>query len=412
MKKILLLGAAALISLCASAQDKKLDKVRQLYEAGQWEECVENAKKYNSANSQKPDGYFYLGLSYYEMYKKNPQKEFQMTSAENTIHTALSKDKQQTVRKQFEASLSEMREKVTELQDKYYASGDKTKAGQHAGILAKIWKDTTDAYRHIFMPELFVEPVTYGKQLAAYDGPANETDVLGRKQGVWIEKYPNGRRKSQITFQDGKPKGDFYRFYEKGGISAHLYFYSDSLASAILYEENGDKSAMGYYYNRKKDSLWQYFQGDSLLVAEEMYTRGIKNGKETTYFMFGFPAEEITWKNGVKDGPWKRFYESSTPIFETSYKNGKLHGSYTKYDIKGKTLIMGNYRDDLKDGTWSILDESTGKYNKVKYVNGQPENVQDLDEAETKKMMEQLEKGKLLPDPKDYIQDPTEFPRN
>ncbi|MCQ2253106.1 MAG: toxin-antitoxin system YwqK family antitoxin [Bacteroidales bacterium] len=412
MKKTLVMAAILATAISANAQDKKLDKIKELYDAQQYTECIENAKKYNTANTQKADGYFYLGLSQYELYKQNPQKEFQLTQAENSIYQAIKKDKNNELSQTFAGKLDEMHSTITELQEKHWESGDKGKAGQHAGMLAKLWQDTTQIWRRVYQPELFVQPITRGKQLSAYEGPTNETDVMGRKQGVWIDKYPNGVRKSQITFEDGKPKGDYYKFYPNGGICAHLYIFNEQKSSAILYDENGDKVAMGYYHERKKDSLWQYFQGDSLIVSEETWNRGIKNGKETTYYPFGFAAEEINWKNGIKDGPWKRFYESSTPMFETTYKNGKIDGKYTKYDIKGTPIIIGNYHNDSKEGTWTIYDEKTKSYKHVKYKNGQPENIAEIDEEFAKQMDELMKNANLLPDPMNYRDDPSQFPTN
>ncbi len=412
MKKFLTVVAILFTSFVTNAQDKKLDKVQQLFDSESFTECVEAAKKYNSSNSSKADGYFLLGFSYFELYKQNPKKESQLTLTENTVFQAFNKDKDGSVRTKWNSQLDELHKTMTELQDKYFESGDKTKAGQHAGMLAKIFKDTTETYLRIFKPELFVKPITTGKSLAAYEGETNQTDVTGKKTGVWIEKFENGKRKSQINYEAGKPRGDFYKFYQTGGVSAHLYFYDDSLASAILYAENGDKVAMGYYYNREKDSLWQYYSMDSIVVSEERYKRGVKNGQETTYYFFGFPAEEIMWKDGKKEGPWKRYYESSTPMFETQYKNGVLDGPYVKYDIKGNKVIIGNYKNDLKEGDWLVQDSETQKMVKIKYINGKLSNQEEYDLEQAQKMHDIIEKSKDLPDPKDYVSDPTQYPYN
>jgi len=412
MKKIFAIAAFLFLNFAANAQDKKLDKVQQLFNSKNFTECVEAAKKYNVSNQTKPDGYFLLGFSYFELYKQNPAKESQLTSTENTVFQAINKDKSGEVRKNWSSNLDELHAKMIELQDKYYSQGEKNKAGQHAGMLAKIFKDTTEVYLHIYKPELFVKPITTGKTLAAYEGETNQLDVAGNKTGVWIEKFQNGNRKSQINFEAGKPRGDFYKFYQKGGVSAHLYFYDDNVASAILYAENGDKVAMGYYYNHEKDSLWQYFEMDSIVISEERYSRGVKNGQETTYYYFGFPAEEIMWKNGKKDGPWKRYYESSTVMFETQYKNGVLDGPYVKYDIKGNKVIIGNYKNDLKVGEWLVKDDETQKMVKIKYVNGKLSNQDEYDMKQAQKMHDIIEKSKDLPDPKDYAADPTQYPYN
>lgn len=395
MRRIILIFAVLLTAITANAQDKKLDNVRKLFENKSFTECIEAARKYNSTNSSKPEIFFYIGFSYLELYKQNPQKESQLSSAENSVFQALSKDKSGEVRKNFSENLDELHKILVDLSTKYFESDDKTKAGQHSSMLAKIYNDTTEVYRRIYNPEMFLKPI--GKSLAAYEGPTNQYDVTGQKIGVWIEKFPNGKRKSQINYENGKPRGDFYKFYQKtGGVSAQLHFFDDNLASAILYAENGDKIAMGYYYNQKKDSLWQFFEGDSLLVAEEFYSKGVKQGVQTTYYIFGFPSEEITYKDGKKDGPWKRYYESSTLEFEAVYVNGELNGPYKKYDIKGNVIMQGNYKNDLPDGEWMVWDAEKNKKTTIKYKNGVPENDEAIKEAEAQEILKMIDnKGKF-----------------
>lgn len=412
MKKILITAAVLLTAFAASAQDKKLNAIKQLFETGKYSECIESVKKYNASNSSKPETFYYMGFSYFEVYKQNPAKESNLTLAENTVYKAVTKDKTGEVLQNFVKNYDELHQTMRQLQEKYFASGDKSKAGQHAQMSARIYKDTTEIYRRIFQPELFVVPVTQGKTLAAYEGETNQTDVTGRKQGVWIEKFPNGKRKSQINYENGKPKGDFYKFYQRGGgVKAHLYFFNDSLASAIHYAENGDKVAMGYYYNHKKDSLWQYFEADSILVSEENYVRGIKHGKQSTYYLSGILFEEMDFKNGKQDGVWKRYYESTgAPIFETYYKDGKRDGKYIKYDINGEKVISGNYKNDLKDGVWSARDEETKKVTRINYINGVPENDAELQKEETKRLEEMVKNSQNLDDPQSYINHPEDFP--
>ena len=167
--------------------------------------------------------------------------------------------------------------------------------------------------------------------------------------------------------------------------------------------------AMGYYYQRQKDSLWQYLESDSILVAEENYVRGKKNGLETTYFPYGIPAEEINWKDGVKNGVWKRYHDIGTILFEANYVNGKLEGRYTKYNAKGEIELTGNYKNDVKHGEWREFDPKTKKFKVEKYVNGELENAAEADAAESQQLQRQSEEGKYLPDPVDFHNNPEEF---
>lgn len=411
MKNLFVFILLIFSTLCVNAQNKKITKIQTLYDAKSYDECIDAAKKYVATDASNATPYYCMGFSYFEQYKKNTSKEYLLKNAESSVLQAVNKDKNGNIGNSFKNNLSELHDTISNISQRLYANKENSKAGEYAQMLAKIFKDTTEIYSRIYQPEKYADEVCLGKKLEIYKGPVNQLDKNGKKQGIWIDRFKNGKRKSQINFQDGKPVGDYYKFYETGGIKAHLHYFNDSLASAVIYTENGDRSAMGYYYNRKKDSLWQYFEADSLLITEENYTKGIKNGKETTYYIFGFPCEELNWKNGVKDGLWKRYYPSSTVDFETTYKNGILNGTYTKYDIKGNKIIMGQYKNDLRVGQWKVYNEETKKFITRNYINGKLENAPELDEAESKYMDEQTEKGRLLPDPKDYIHNPEDYPQ-
>ncbi len=45
-------------------------------------------------------------------------------------------------------------------------------------------------------------------------GDINKTDQSGKKQGLWIKKYPGGTVQYEGTFKDDHPAGLFRRYYE------------------------------------------------------------------------------------------------------------------------------------------------------------------------------------------------------
>ena len=410
MKKTLITALILAVSSSLNAQDKKMDKIADLFQKQDYENCIIYAKKYNASNSSNPKGYYYLGFSQFQQYL-NSNKEPQLKIAQRTVFTAVTKDREKQFFNEFSAPLRQLKDTLTSYQTRYYNNGDKNSAKDYGEMIAKIYGDTTEIYLRLIHPEFFEAPKVVGKSLAYYNGPTNQTDITGKKQGVWVEKYRNGNRKSQINYVNGKPLGDYYRFYERtGGVSAHLYFSDFDDASALLYDEAGSIIAMGYYRNQKKDSIWQYLKNDTIVVSQEMYKNGVKDGKQTTYFEFGFLAEEITYVNGVREGVWKRYYETMQPVFEAIYHNDKLNGKYTKYDLDGNVIISGTYKDDLPIGEWKYYDKETKKYKKYNYVDGKPENYEQLEEEETKRLEQMMKHSTELADPQDYINNPEDYP--
>jgi len=410
MKKHLITALLLVVSASLSAQDKKMDKIAELYNKQDFENCIVNAKKYNSSNSSNPKGFYYVGLSQFGQYLASG-KEPQLKIAQRSIFTAVGKDREKQFFNEFSSQMNQLKDTLTSYQTRYYNNGDKNTAKDYGEMIAKIYGDTTEIFLRLIHPEYFEAPKVVGKSLAFYNGPTNQTDIAGKKQGVWVEKYRNGNRKTQINYVDGKPLGDYYRFHERtGGLSAHLYFSDYNDASAILYDEEGSIIAMGYYHNQKKDSIWQYLKNDTIVVSQEIYKNGVKDGKQTTYYDYGFPAEEIMYVNGVREGTWKRYYETMQPVFETTYHNDKLEGKYTKYDVDGNTIMSGNYKNGLPVGEWTVYDEDTKKFKKVKYVDGKPENYEQLEDAEAKKLEQMMQQAKEIADPQDYINNPEDYP--
>ena len=207
----------------------------------------------------------------------------------------------------------------------------------------------------------------------------NSVDELGRKQGKWTKKYPNGITMYEGTFKDGKPIGEMKRYFENGTIKAIMVFNeSGEYASATLYYENGKKSAEGFFLNNQKDSTWKYFSYYTQdLVSEEFYKNGIKHGLEKVYYPDGTLSEQTRWKNGTREGKWIRFFEDGTKKSEAKYQFDQLNGPYTVFYATGKWLAKGNYMDGKREGPWLFYDENGNVKYQVNYANGIPDNQQE-----------------------------------
>ena len=84
----------------------------------------------------------------------------------------------------------------------------------------------------------------------------NQTDAKGRKQGPWQKTYP-GTSVLQYkgTFLNDKPVGTFVYNFESGVKQAELvHGLPGGSTSALLFYENGQLLADGFYKAEKKDS--------------------------------------------------------------------------------------------------------------------------------------------------------------
>lgn len=398
LKKISLTLIISFISLTFFAQQKDFDKLNDLYQKADYEKCIEKAKKTKEKYPMESTPYYYMATSNFQIYKKASKlsKKMYLTATINNINFALIKDKDRTTYDQFGEIMQEIHDTVLNYAN-YLWIDDKSQSEFFYKNLAKIYNDTTEQYIELFVPKV----IDFEQNLAfrAHTGPINEKDIAGNKQGLWINKYDNGVVSSEVFYKDNHFAGVYRKYYENGHIMANMFFnQTGTYAAAILHNDDGSRKAMGFYNNQKKDSLWQYFIRDSIVIAEENYVDGVKNGYERIYNPYMYPAimEEKFWKNGKQDSTWSRTYINGKPQFYAEYKDGVRQGKYVAFDESGQTIVEGQYIDNQMHGIWKMWDADEQKIIEIKYDMGTPVNKDELDEAERKIHEEMMEmKGKF-----------------
>ncbi len=196
------------------------------------------------------------------------------------------------------------------------------------------------------------------------------TDANGLKQGKWEKRYPNQKLRYQGQFKDDKPYGLFRYFYNNGSLQATNNHVGDGSVANHVYHKNGKIKAKGLYREMKKDSLWQYFNEDELLVLEETYVLDTLNGWKRTYYANKQLGEETFFTMGVKNGVWKKFFDDGKPWVDTNYENGNLHGSFKMYGEKGKPKVQGKYSRGIRVGVWLNFNANGSVYTQDVYNNG------------------------------------------
>jgi len=263
-------------------------------------------------------------------------------------------------------------------------------------------------HKIIFLLISFFIPFTF----VFSQGTINQTDANGHKQGHWIGKFPNGTIRYEGSFVDDKPVGDWKRFHENGKIKASLHHIPNTdKVSAELFDSNGVRYAKGNYKAEVKDSIWNYFNNQTL-VGQESFSNGIKSGKSSTYYETGNPATEGYWSNGLLNGASISFYSSGKKKTQTQYLQGKRQGISMVYYESGNTQIIGQYDNDKSDGIWKFMSEDQKVKFILKYKAGvllNPEVVDSIQMNEFKAF--DRSKGKLK-DPEHFSQNPDEYLRN
>lgn len=239
----------------------------------------------------------------------------------------------------------------------------------------------------------------------------NETDANGLRQGLWKKQYPNGKTMYEGQFRDGKPVGEWKRFYDGGQVKAIINYQVDSdTASAQLFDEWGRKVAEGIFVNEKKEGTWAIYAANRK-VAEEHYVSGLKDGVCRKFYNSGQKLEESEWKGGKQEGKYQVFYKTGAPYMQCKFSNNLRNGLCLSYFPNGKLELEAHYKNSLRTGDWKYYNEDgvllyTLKYNEGKLLN--PEVRDSIDNLQ----MQKLEKGKdSILDPEKFMQDPTEYMR-
>lgn len=236
----------------------------------------------------------------------------------------------------------------------------------------------------------------------------NQTDVQGKKQGVWIKKGAQGNLIYQATFKDDKPVGEMKRYHENGKIKAIMVFTEGSeISDAQLFDEQGKLVGQGKYNGQKKTGEWQYLF-NSKIVSTENYLNGQKNGVSKRYYKTGELLEESTWQNDKLHGIYRSYFQDGKPYLECNYAEGKRDGAFKTSFPNGEQELDAFYTNDLRDKDWNYYDQSGKLLYTLRYESGKLLNPEVQDSIE--KSNEQFfNKADNIPDPEKFMQNPEEY---
>lgn len=122
----------------------------------------------------------------------------------------------------------------------------------------------------------------------------------GKKQGNWVEYYPNAIIKSITPYVDGKIEGLRVEFGNSGQLEKSMEYHNGLL--------NGDYKELRY----------------SSVKEERYYENGKLEGTVKIYYDNGKIMEEGLYKNGTRDGVSKWYDQGGNVTIEYEYKNGEL----------------------------------------------------------------------------------------
>ena len=236
----------------------------------------------------------------------------------------------------------------------------------------------------------------------------NNTGSDGLKQGRWQKNYPNGNPMYEGYYKDGKPTGEWTRYYEGGQVKAKIeYDQNSDSAFTVLFDQWGKRIAEGVYLDEKKEGKWIFFS-DHVKISEENYKKGLKHWISRTYYPTGEVLEETEWQNGRQEGNYRLLFHNGKPYLQCKYSDGKRNGLCLSYFQNGRVEMEAWYSNNLRQNEWKFYNEKGQYLYSLRFDNGKLLNPEVRDSIDNHNL-NQFEKNKTrIADPEDFMQNPTD----
>ncbi|MBW8887221.1 MAG: toxin-antitoxin system YwqK family antitoxin [Fibrobacteres bacterium] len=159
--------------------------------------------------------------------------------------------------------------------------------------------------------------------LAIGIGPASALPVIVKKE----IQYPDGKLKESFDyFIDGQQRE------VRDGLDEEFY-------------PNGGKKGEIPWRNGKEDGLVVYYYQDGRKSYEANYKEGKKNGFATVWYPNGQKQWQTVFRAGLTHGVWREWYADGKKKFEANYSDGKLDGLATWWYDNGHIWQERSFQD-------------------------------------------------------------------
>lgn len=230
----------------------------------------------------------------------------------------------------------------------------------------------------------------------------NRTDKDGKKQGIWMDFYPNMQKKWEGRYVDDKKNGYFKYYSPKGKLERVLYYVNDTLYNpednsvvmptftqvktnkeSVLTSvtvkstkgeitttiiENPQKNVSHYKKTigdlpieegelieaSFKNGLWKTYNENGQIIGIESFVKGKQEGKSIYFYDTGDTFQIGEFCNNLPCGEWLTFYPSKKLWKIEEYEDGILNGHYIEYSENGKIIAKGFFKNGLEDGKWIL----------------------------------------------------------
>jgi antitoxin component YwqK of YwqJK toxin-antitoxin module len=132
--------------------------------------------------------------------------------------------------------------------------------------------------------------------------------------GKYVQKFENGQKKFEMTFEEGKLQGLANKWHKNGQIKGQMNFKDGKFEGVeSLWYDNGQKKSAHHYQDDKP------------------------HGVHISWHANGQKSAEGTTKEGELHGKLIEWHDNGEKQFEHHYNDGELHSS-TEWDVNGDVV--------------------------------------------------------------------------
>jgi len=283
----------------------------------------------------------------------------------------------------------------------YYPSDDSTQTKGKVKMITPFDKGKENGTAYEYDKEgNIISILEYSYGVLKKQEQINRTDKLGEKQGTWKDFFPNGKVKSETSFQNGKKTGYAKTFSESGSLANIDKYVGDSIQKEApelstklevrneYYEDGSIKKTGTYLYGvaegthkeyspegkitgakiyhegnligeglideaGNQQGPWEEYHPTGKIKAKGNYSNGIKIGEWIFLHPNGRVEQKGTYdKKGRPQGLWQWYYDTGKLLREENYLNGKREGTLAEWSDTGAVITKGEYIDGMKEGKW------------------------------------------------------------
>jgi TonB family protein len=185
------------------------------------------------------------------------------------------------------------------------------------------------------------------------------------------------------TFRTSESTYGVLQFYRSGVLqmSGTLEIPSMTLTGLLVqYNPQGILISEDYYENGLKEGLSKTWYSNGSSESEGTYLKNKKSGFWTTWHIDGSIQSQGNYVDGDEEGEWNVWYKGDKIASTGNYKFGKRDGPWKNWFKNGSIEQEGTYKEDKREGAWTFYFQSGPVSAKEIYQNGEAVKVEFWDE--------------------------------